>query len=246
MANPFKSLRNTAMGMSNVIRGTEYKTLMTLIVLLLAPTLCVGQKINSSASFPKFLDDKQIIQFGFIFMIMGIFYCFVGISHVTRNYINPSIDIIKSRNKFSSNTMNATLLAMTNSAAESFIIMNSIFFNVSDIGIYTVVGETAFYALIIQGAFYIVADIGTKVDWWIISRETLFLLFYLGLFSGFLIGNEIEYWKALILFIFYIVHIVMMVLNQYYEVAVKKGVARHYDLKQKKERIAKEGIEYYH
>ena len=49
----------------------------------------------------------------------------------------------------SSDTMNATLLAMTNSAAESFIIMNSIFFGNSDIGIYTVVGETAFYTLII-------------------------------------------------------------------------------------------------
>ena len=39
----------------------------------------------------------------------------------------------------SSESMNATLLAMTNSAAESFIIMNSIFFGVSDIGISTVV-----------------------------------------------------------------------------------------------------------
>jgi Ca2+/Na+ antiporter len=51
----------------------------------------------------------------------------------------------------SSDSMNATLLAMTNSAAEGFITMNSIFFGVSDIGISTVVGETAFYSLIIQG-----------------------------------------------------------------------------------------------
>ena len=132
-------------------------------------------------------------------MIPGMIYSFVGIALVTRNYINPSIDIIKSRNRLSSNAMNATLLAMTNSAAESFIIMNSIFFNKSDIGIYTIVGETAFYALVIQGAFYIVADIGTKIDWWIITRETVFMLVYLGLFTGFLIGNSIELWKALIL-----------------------------------------------
>ena len=50
--------------------------------------------------------------------------------------------------------MNATLLAMTNSAAESFIILNSIFFGVSDIGISTVVQQTAFTSLIIQGYFY--------------------------------------------------------------------------------------------
>ena len=46
--------------------------------------------------------------------------------------------------------MNATLLAMTNSAAESFIIMNSIFFGVSDIGISTVVQQAAFYSFIVQ------------------------------------------------------------------------------------------------
>ena len=45
--------------------------------------------------------------------------------------------------------MNATLLAMTNSAAESFIILNSIYFGVVDIGVQTVVQQTAFTALVI-------------------------------------------------------------------------------------------------
>ena len=178
-------------------------------------------------------------------MIPGMIYSFVGIDLVTRNYVNPSIDIIKSRNKLSSNAMNATLLAMTNSAAESFIIMNSIFFNVSDIGIYTVVGETAFYAMIIQGGFYIVADVGTRIDWWIITRETIFLLFYLGWFTGFLIGNSIELWKALVLLLFYIIHIIMMVLNSYYEVAIKKAVARHYEIRDLKKDIRKNPKEYH-
>jgi len=53
----------------------------------------------------------------------------------TQNYINPAIDTIKKKGIISSDTMNATLLAFSNSAAESFIVMNSIFFGVSDIGI---------------------------------------------------------------------------------------------------------------
>ena len=113
--------------------------------------------------------------------------------------------------------------------------MNSIFFNVSDIGVYTVVGETAFYALIIQGTFYLFSDYGTKIDWWIITRETIFLLFYVGLFSGFLYGNKIESWKAAILLFFYLVHIIMMVLNQYYEVAIKKAESRREKLNEKVE-----------
>lgn len=123
--------------------------------------------------------------------------------------------------------------------------MNSIFFNVSDIGVYTVVGETAFYALLIQGAFYIVAEPGTKIDWWIITRESIFLIIYVSLFSGFLYGNSIEAWKAGILLGCYFIHILMMVLNQYYEVAIKKEVARRYELKEKAENV-KENPEFYH
>ena len=83
-------------------------------------------------------------------MTLGIMYAFLGISLATQDYINPSIDIIKKKGVLSSESMNATLLAMTNSAAESFIIMNSIFFGVSDIGISTVVQQAAFYSFIVQ------------------------------------------------------------------------------------------------
>ena len=79
-----------------------------------------------------------------ILTVLAIFYFFYGISLVTQNYINPSIDIIKAKGVFSAETINATLLAFTNSAAECFIIMNSIFFGVSDIGISTVVQQAAF------------------------------------------------------------------------------------------------------
>ena len=216
------------------------KYIYIIVAMILVIPYVSGQDISSNASFPEFLAKEQIIYFGWIFMIPGMIYSFIGIDLITRNYINPSIDIIKSRNKLSSNAMNATLLAMTNSAAESFIIMNSIFFNKSDIGIYTVVGETAFYALIIQGAFYIVADIGTRIDWWIITRETIFLIFYLGWFTGFLIGNEIEIWKSIVLLVFYFIHIIMMVLNSYYEVAIKKAVARHYEIRDLKQEIHNE------
>lgn len=81
--------------------------------------------------------------------------------------------------KLSAETLNSTLLAMSNSAAETMIILNSIFFGVSDIGISTVVQQSAFSQLVIQGMFYLVVAEGTLIDWWIISRETFFFLIYL-------------------------------------------------------------------
>lgn len=71
--------------------------------------------------------------------LIGMMYAFMGISLATQNYINPAIDTIKKKGILGSDTMNATLLAFSNSAAESFIVMNSIFFGVSDIGIQTAV-----------------------------------------------------------------------------------------------------------
>jgi len=62
--------------------------------------------------------------------------------------VNPAIDIIKKKGIFGAETLNVTLLAFFNSASESFIIVNSIFFGVSDIGISTVVQQAAFYVLI--------------------------------------------------------------------------------------------------
>lgn len=172
------------------------------------------------------LPQEQIKVWGWALYFFGIFYCFIGIAFVTQTYINPAIDIVKVKAVVSSDTMNATLLAMTNSAAESFIIMNSIFFGNSDIGIYTVVGETAFYSLIIQGTFYLLADKNCKIDWWISTRETFFIMIYLCVFSGFLFGNDITLWKALILMAIYLVHIGFMKFNYIYEVLIKRAVAQ--------------------
>jgi len=85
------------------------------------------------------MSKKQINYGGFLLYLAGIMYMFQGISLVTQNYINPAIDTIKKKGILGSDTMNATLLAFSNSAAESFIVVNSIFMGVPDIGIQTAV-----------------------------------------------------------------------------------------------------------
>jgi hypothetical protein len=92
----------------------------------------------------------------FVNYCLGIVYCFFGIQLATQNYINPAIDIIKKKGLLGAELMNVSLLAMSNSLAESFIIVNSIFFGVSDIGISTVVQQAAFYGLLNQGMFYLI------------------------------------------------------------------------------------------
>ena len=141
--------------------------------------------------------------------------------------------------------MNATLLAFSNSAAESFIVMNSIFFGVSDIGIQTAVQQCAFYALVIQGLFYNIAPEKTRIDWWISTRDSILFMFYLGIMSAFMQGEEIAPTAIYILIILYIFHVVLMKFNYSYEVWLKKSVASFLEVKELK-RLANQDITHFH
>ena len=130
--------------------------------------------------------------------------------------------------------MNATLLAMTNSAAESFIIINAFMFGATDMGISTILGEIAFSALVIQAVFYLVAEVSTRVDWWISTRDTIFMMFQLFILIALLIGNSINLWRAVVMLVMYFIHVLLMKYNHLYEVAIKKSVARNIELKKLK------------
>ena len=39
------------------------------------------------------------------------------------------------------------------------------------------------------GVFYLIVDAGTLIDWWIITRETVFIFIYLAIITYFLMGN---------------------------------------------------------
>ena len=176
-----------------------------------------GTEKKAGTPAPLMTEDA-IKSGGFLVYILGIIYAFNGIALVTQNYINPAIDTIKKKGIIGSDTMNATLLAFSNSAAESFIVMVSIFYDLPDIGIQTAVQQTAFYALIIQGIFYLYAPEETRIDWWISTRDTILFVSYLIIMSVFMQGNQIESYAIVILNILYFIHVFLMKLNYTYEV----------------------------
>ena len=75
------------------------------------------------------------------------------------------------------------------------------------------------------GIFYLIVPVGTLIDWWIITRETIFILIYLCVMTYCLYGNEVGLGQALILFLLYIIHIFLMKYSNKYEVAIKQSVA---------------------
>lgn len=79
------------------------------------------------------------------------------------------------------------------------------------------------------------------MDWWIITRDTIFILVYLIALTAFLLGNNVAIWAAVVLLTLYIVHILLMKFNHVYEVAIKKSVARSMEIKELK-RISEKDI----
>jgi Ca2+/Na+ antiporter len=73
--------------------------------------------------------------------------------------------------------------------------------------------------------FYLIVQEGTLIDWWIVSRETMFFLLYLAIMSGLLYGNQVELSGAIILLGLYILHIFLMKYSSKYEVVIKKRLA---------------------
>lgn len=90
-----------------------------------------------------------------------------------------------------------------------------------------------------------IAETNTRVDWWIISRDTIFILIYLIVLTVFLIGNNVQLYKAIVLLVLYFVHILLMKFNYMYEIAIKKSVARSMEIKELKKICAKD-ISHFH
>lgn len=90
-----------------------------------------------------------------------------------------------------------------------------------------------------------IAETGTRVDWWIITRDTIFIMIYLSVLTYFLIGNNVAIYGAIVLFILYFAHILLMKYNHVYEVAIKKSVARRMEIKEL-QRISQNDISHFH
>lgn len=90
-----------------------------------------------------------------------------------------------------------------------------------------------------------IAETGTRIDWWIITRDTIFIVVYLVIITVFLSSNDIEIWQAIILLLLYFVHILLMKFNRIYEVAIKKSVARTLEIRELN-KIADKEISHFH
>ena len=148
-----------------------------------------------------------------IFHIIGVLYMFYALALVCDHYFVPTLDVIIAKYNISPDVAGATLMAAGGSAPELFTSIIGVFIAVSDVGIGTIVGSAVFNVLFVIAACAFASAKALDLSPWPLIRDTTFYSIALMMLVGFFIDDQIEWWEALILFIWYLLYVAFMKIN---------------------------------
>jgi len=166
---------------------------------------------------PMFPEDAfteaQRNQGAIIFHIIGVLYMFYALALVCDHYFVPTLDVIIEKYKISPDVAGATLMAAGGSAPELFTSIIGVFIAVSDVGIGTIVGSAVFNVLFVIAACAFASAKALDLSPWPLIRDTTFYSIALMMLVGFFTDDQIKWWEALILFVWYLLYVAFMKVN---------------------------------
>merc|ERR1719351_260777 len=170
---------------------------------------------EDDAMFPKdaFTEDQRA-NGAFILHLIGVLYMFYALALVCDHYFVPALDVIIERYGISPDVAGATLMAAGGSAPELFTSIIGVFIAISDVGIGTIVGSAVFNVLFVIAACAFASKKALDLTAWPLIRDTSFYSIALMMLVGFFTDDTIEWWEALILFIWYLCYVIFMKFNE--------------------------------
>jgi len=168
----------------------------------------------TDAMFPKdAFTDSQRANGAIVLHIIGVLYMFYALALVCDHYFVPTLDVIIDKYNISPDVAGATLMAAGGSAPELFTSIIGVFIAVSDVGIGTIVGSAVFNVLFVIAACAFASAKALELTAWPLIRDTTFYSIALMMLVGFFTDDKIEWWEALILFIWYLLYVAFMKIN---------------------------------
>jgi len=208
-------------------------------------SLCAKPSTNASEDplFPADLfSDEQLGQGAILLHVIGVLYMFYALALVCDTFFVPSLDVIIEKFGISPDVAGATLMAAGGSAPELFTSIIGVFIAVSDVGIGTIVGSAVFNVLFVIAACAFASAKALQLTAWPLIRDTVFYSISLMLLVGFFVDNKIEWWEALILFLWYGAYVLFMKFNVQTEAAFLNVFP---GLKRKEEEVTTTNVELY-
>jgi len=186
---------------------------------------CIGQWENGTERIfipppdkdPMFPTDlfteEQRGNGAIVLHIIGILYMFYALALVCDHYFVPSLDVIIEKFGISPDVAGATFMAAGGSAPELFTSVIGVFIAVSDVGIGTIVGSAVFNVLFVIAACAFASATALKLSAWPLIRDTTFYSIALMVLVIFFTDDYIQWWEALILFLWYFTYVIFMKFN---------------------------------
>jgi len=187
---------------------------------------------------PDAFTDEQRANGGFLLHMIGVLYMFYALALVCDHFFVPTLDVIIERFDISPDVAGATLMAAGGSAPELFTSVIGVFIAVSDVGIGTIVGSAVFNVLFVIAACAFASKKALDLTAWPLIRDTSFYSIALMMLVGFFTDDTIEWWEALILFIWYLCYVIFMKFNEGVE---KAFIAKFPSLGKKEEETENAG-----
>ena len=175
---------------------------------------CAEKNKSEDALFPPdLMSDETLANGGIVLYVIGVLYMFFALALVCDHYFVPALDVIIEKFGISPDVAGATLMAAGGSAPELFTSIIGVFIAVSDVGIGTIVGSAVFNVLFVIAACAFASAEALQLTAWPLIRDTFFYSVALILLVVFFLNNRIDWWEALILFLWYGAYVGFMKFN---------------------------------
>eukprot|EP00039_Didymoeca_costata_P001037 m.49168 g.49168 ORF g.49168 m.49168 type:complete len:762 (-) comp10601_c0_seq1:1034-3319(-) len=183
---------------------------------------------DNRKNFPEdVLDNKQIVEGGFLLYLMGMSYMFLALAVVCDEFFVPALECMEAKWDIQPDIAGATLMAAGGSAPEVATSFLGTFVSRSNVGFGTIVGSAVFNILFVIACCAFFTDGTLKLTAWPLFRDTLYYvlsLSVLAVFYGASSRNKIEAWEAVVLFLMYILYVIYVWMGPRLQVFFAKWV----------------------
>ncbi|XP_034140909.1 sodium/potassium/calcium exchanger 4-like [Drosophila guanche] len=162
--------------------------------------------------FPNFMRRKSIASAVICFLLC--MYLFILLAIVCDDYLVPSMERLCYTLRLTYDVAGATFLAAATSAPELFVAFVGTFITEGDIGVGTIVGSSVFNVLGIATVCGIFTGVTAKLDWWPITRDTMWYLVSITLLGLVLIDSKVSWWEAIIMLSCYFVYLTTLIFDR--------------------------------
>jgi len=177
---------------------------------------------EDDALYPKEIFSKDDLKGGALFLhAFGVFYMFIALAIVCDECFVPALEALVEIYNITDDVAGATFMAAGGSAPELFTSLIGVFIAKSNVGFGTIIGSAVFNVLFVIGMCAFFSKELLVLTWWPLARDCSFYTFDLCMLFVFFRDEQIEWWEALLLILFYFMYVGFMFINEWSEKAVK-------------------------